>query len=102
MRAAISRRFSMSWSGRSAVVCSQWPEWHHDASRAAVSSSDSRNSGLTLRTMPSRAGRTGNCRAIDSVSQRRMLPSSVAASSSRLWPVATTSNPPSTAARLNT
>ena len=37
-----------------------------------------------------------------SVCQRSVLPRSVAASSSRLWPVAITSNPPSSAARLNT
>jgi hypothetical protein len=57
---------------------------------------------LTFRTIPSRAGRAGDWRAIASVCQRSVLPRSVAASSSRLWPVATTSNPPSTAARLNT
>ena len=37
-----------------------------------------------------------------SVCHRRVLPRSVAASSSRLWPVATTSNPWSRATRLNT
>src|SRR6266511_3452813 len=52
--------------------------------------------------MPSRDGRTGNCRAMYSVCHRSVFPSRVAASSSRLWPVATTSNPWSSATRLNT
>ena len=58
--------------------------------------------GVQLQTAAWAAGSAGDWRAIASVCHRRVLPSSVAASSSRLWPVATTSNPPSTAARLNT
>ena len=42
IRSAISARRSASCCGRAAEVCSQWPEWHHDASRAALSSGRSR------------------------------------------------------------
>ena len=59
--------------------------------QAAISRSARRTSGFTLRGKPGRLGSTGTWRPRYSVFQCRTLPNSTAASSSRLWPVATTS-----------